>query len=55
MTNALAQSLAFSPLEKQGLLEADGIASRLDRLAELLRFRLHERTISTSDGDGVIH
>lgn len=36
--NALCSSLPFSTLEKQGLLEADGIARRLERLIETLSF-----------------
>ena len=38
--NSLAQSLAFSASEKQGLLECNGIRERLDQLLALLQFRL---------------
>jgi Lon protease-like protein len=38
--NSLAQSLAFSASEKQGLIECDGIRERLDQLLALLQFRL---------------
>lgn len=38
--NSLAQSLAFSASEKQGLIECDGIRDRLDQLLALLQFRL---------------
>ena len=38
--NSLAQSLAFSASEKQGLIECDGVRDRLDQLLALLQFRL---------------
>jgi len=38
--NSLSQSFDFAPLEKQGLLEADSIRVRFERLAGLLSFRL---------------
>ncbi len=41
--NTLANALAFSPPEKQGLLEADGIRERFERLEGLLAFRLAGR------------
>ena len=41
-TDALCQSLSFSTLEKQGLLESEGVAERLRRLVGLLDFRLAE-------------
>ena len=41
-TDALCQSLSFSTLEKQGLLESEGVAERLQRLVGLLDFRLAE-------------
>ncbi len=37
--NSLSNALPFSTPEKQGLLEADGIRKRLDRLEGLLSFR----------------
>jgi Lon protease-like protein len=40
--DALCQTLSFSTPEKQGLLEADGAAARLESLIQLLRFRLAE-------------
>ena len=40
--DALCQTLSFSTPEKQGLLEADGVAARLESLIQLLRFRLAE-------------
>lgn len=42
LINALSQSIALDPLERQQLLEADGIASRFQIMCELLRFRLAE-------------
>ena len=42
VVNSLCQSLGFSPIEKQGLLEAPGVRARFDQLAELLRFRILE-------------
>lgn len=41
-TDALCQALSFSTLEKQGLLEADGVAARLAQLVGLLDFKLAE-------------
>ena len=40
LVNALTQSIAFSPIEKQQLLEADSLTRRCETMAELLRFRL---------------
>jgi len=40
LVNALTQSIAFSPIEKQQLLEADSLTRRCETLSELLRFRL---------------
>jgi hypothetical protein len=41
--DALCQTLSFPTPEKQGLLEADGVADRLDGLIQCLRFRIAER------------
>jgi Lon protease-like protein len=41
--NFLSQGMDFTPLEKQGLLEASGIVERAQRLREVLEFRLAER------------
>ena len=38
--NSLAQSLNFSAAEKQGLIECNGVADRLEQLMALLQFRL---------------
>ena len=40
LVNALTQSISFSPIERQQLLEADSIANRCETMSELLRFRL---------------
>jgi len=40
LVNALCQAIDFEASEKQGLLEADSIRERLQRLMTLLRFRL---------------
>jgi Lon protease-like protein len=42
--NALSQSLSLEPLEKQALLDCDGVLARYDRLSTLLEFRALERT-----------
>ena len=42
--NALSQSLGLEPLEKQSLIDCDGVLERYDRLAALLEFRALERT-----------
>ena len=40
LVNALTQSISFSPIERQQLLEAHSIANRCETMSELLRFRL---------------
>jgi Lon protease-like protein len=42
LINALAQSIAFDPIERQQLLEANSIESRFEIMVDLLRFRLAE-------------
>jgi uncharacterized protein len=41
--NALCQSLELDPLEKQALLDSDGVLARYERLAALLEFRAVEQ------------
>jgi Lon protease-like protein len=41
--DALCQTLSFPTPEKQGLLEAGGVADRLESLIQCLRFRIAER------------
>ena len=52
---AVAQSMDFGPGEKQGLLEADGIRERYERLAGLMRFRLAEVSSGGVSGPGSLH
>jgi len=40
--NALTQSVSFTPIERQQLLEADSILGRFETMGDLLRFRLAE-------------
>lgn len=40
--NSLCNALSFEPAEKQGLIEADSIPDRFERLASLLTFRVAE-------------
>ncbi len=40
LVNALTQSIGFSPIERQQLLEADSILGRFEIMGDLLRFRL---------------
>jgi len=42
LINALTQSLAFQPVERQRLLEANSTLSRFEIMGDLLRFRLAE-------------
>jgi uncharacterized protein len=42
--NALAQSLSLTPVERQSLLESDGVLARYRRLLEILEFRQLEAT-----------
>lgn len=42
LVNALSQSISFSPIERQQLLEAESILGRFETMGDLLRFRLAE-------------
>jgi uncharacterized protein len=42
--NALCQSLELNPVERQSLLDCDGVAARSRRLLEILEFRRLEQT-----------
>jgi len=53
--NSLCHSLAFSAPEKQGLLEAETIPTRFDRLEGLLSFRLAELARPGETGSGSLH
>jgi uncharacterized protein len=41
--NALSQALELDPLEKQALIDSDGVLARYERLAALLEFRALEQ------------
>ncbi len=49
-TNALCAAIGLSTVEKQGLLEANGVSERLERLESVLQF--HVVAIGTPAGDG---
>jgi Lon protease-like protein len=53
--NALSNSLAFPPEEKQGLLEANSIPDRIARLEGILSFRLAEFEALGSPKSGRLH
>lgn len=53
--NALCNSLAFEPAEKQGLLEADSIPARFERLMQLLSFRIAELGSAGGSLSGSFH
>ena len=42
LVNSLSQSISFSPIERQQLLEAESILGRFETMGDLLRFRLAE-------------
>jgi Lon protease-like protein len=54
VVNALSNALALSPMEKQGLLEADTIRDRFEALRDLLNFRLLELSAAPGPDDGII-
>lgn len=53
--NALCNALSFAPAEKQGLIEADSIAERFERLASLLAFRVAELEGAGSPSSRSLH
>jgi len=53
--NALCSTLPFPMLERQGLLEADGIASRFERLIEILSFSLASGEARRVPNSGTFH
>jgi Lon protease-like protein len=55
LVNALANAFPFSPPEKQGLLEADSIPERYERLESVLRFQLAEAIAPPAPGPGRLH
>jgi uncharacterized protein len=52
--NAVCQSLALEPVERQSLLDCDTILTRYNRLLEILDFRLLEQTHGRG-GAGTVH
>ncbi len=52
LVNALANAFPFPPPEKQGLLEADSIPERYERLESVLRFQLAEALCPPAPGSG---
>ena len=53
--NAFCQSLDFSTVEKQQLLEANSVLDRADQLVALMDFRLAAEALSGSPGRGTVH
>jgi Lon protease-like protein len=54
-TNAVCQYLELPVTEKQALLEASGVLARLERLFELLQFRVAERATAQRGGSDSVH
>lgn len=55
LANSLAKALPFGTAEKQGLLEADSIRERLERLEALLTFQRAERDALKVPNSGTLH
>ena len=53
--NSLSNALGFPPEEKQGLLEANGIPARIERLEGNLSFRLAELAAVEQPNSGRLH
>lgn len=53
--NALCNALSFQPSEKQGLLEAEDVPTRFERLDGLLSFRLAESAGPGRPGSPTLH
>jgi Lon protease-like protein len=53
--NSLCQLLDLPTLEKQGLLEANGVRARIEQLSSLLAFRLAEPSWSADDAGARRH
>jgi len=54
LVNALAQYLDFEPVERQALLECDGVCARADSLINLLEMRLRAQPTLPSER-GAVH
>jgi Lon protease-like protein len=53
--NAFSQSLDFTTLEKQQLIEANGVLSRGEQLIALLEFRIAEHATAGPSRSGTVH
>ncbi len=53
--NSLCNAFSFDPPEKQGLLEAESIPTRFDRLEGLLSYRLAEMGMPGDGGSTTLH
>lgn len=53
--NSLAQSLALTPVERQSLLECDGVLHRYRRLLSILEFRQLEDARGPGSPDSTVH
>ena len=53
--NAFCQAAALPTLEKQQLLQANGVRERLDQLVSLLQFQLAGRSGSEAGSSGTVH
>lgn len=53
--NALSQSLDLSPVERQSLLECDGVLERYRRLLSILDFRQLERARTAGPSEPTVH
>jgi Lon protease-like protein len=53
--NLFCQSLDFGTLEKQQLLEANGVRARADQLVALMEFRIAEYSAAGTAGSGTVH
>jgi Lon protease-like protein len=53
--NALCNALPLAPPEKQGLLEADAVSDRCERLIEILKFAVIERRGRRVPNSGTLH
>jgi Lon protease-like protein len=53
--NAFCQSLDFSPLEKQQLIEANGVRERGEQLVALMEFRIAADAVTDASDSGTVH
>ncbi len=55
LVNSLANSFPFGPSEKQQLLEAPGIGTRFEQLADALEYRLAASPVPSPSGPRTLH